>query len=74
MLMNSVRTGSSQLVRSRLQYSILFPKSPRTQRRQDVVPRSNPFHLHPRLFRVRPNSVLKTVVLIADSPGLHLSP
>jgi hypothetical protein len=54
-LINSIRTGRSQSVRSRLQYSILFPKSPSAQRRQDVVPRSDPFHLYSRLFRVRPH-------------------
>ena len=59
MLMDSICTGSRQPIRSCLQYSILFPKSPSTQRRQDVVPRSNPFHLHSRLLRVRPNSVIE---------------
>jgi hypothetical protein len=54
MLIISIRTSRGQPIRSRLQYSILFPKSPSPQRRQDVVPRSDPFHLYSRLLRVGP--------------------
>jgi hypothetical protein len=72
--MDSFRTSRGQPIRSRLQYSILFPKSPSPQRRQDVVPRSNPFHLYSRLFRVRPDPTLEMIVLMTDSPGSHSSP
>jgi hypothetical protein len=52
MFIISIRTSRGQPIRSRLQYSILFPKSPSPERRQ-VVPRSNPSHLYSRLLRVR---------------------